>query len=263
MAFSSRWPTALVTGASSGIGRSFAIALARRGCDVVVVARRTDRLEELASEIRASSGRAVEVMVADLTDAGALRSVEARLADRDRPVDLLVNNAGFGGSGPFTDQPVDHEEAEIRLNVLAPVRLSAAALPGMIERRRGGIVNVSSIAGVQAVPFLATYAATKAYLNSFSQALHEEVRRDGVTVVALLPGMTRTEFHAVAGLDRSMVPGPAWLSSDEVAEAGLRALEKGRALAVPRLGYRFFAGLSRATPLAVNRRIAALVGRQL
>lgn len=263
MSFASRWPVALVTGASSGIGRSFALALAARGCDLVVVARRADRLEELAAEVRASSGRTAEVIVADLTDRASLGAVELRLADNERPVDLLVNNAGVGGSGPFTAQPADHEEGEILLNVLAPVRLTSAALPGMIERGRGGIINVSSIAGVQAVPFLATYAATKAYLTSFSQALHEEVRKKGVTVVALLPGMTRTEFHATAGLDRSAVPGPAWLSAAEVAESGLRALERGRAIAVPRAGYRVFVGLSRATPWALNRRIAGLVGRQL
>lgn len=263
MTFAARWPVALITGASSGIGRSFALALAARGCDLVVVARRRDRLEELAAEIVASTKRSVEVIMADLTDPSDRAAVEARLADADRPVDLLVNNAGVGGSGPFTGQTADHEEGEILLNVVAPARLSSAVLPGMIERCRGGIINVSSIAGVQAVPYLATYAATKAYLTSFSQALHEEVRAQGVTVVALLPGMTRTEFHAAAGLDRTNVPGPAWLSADEVAESGLRALERGRAIAVPRAGYRVFVGLSRATPWALNRRLAGLVGRKL
>jgi len=254
---------ALVTGASSGIGRAFAVALAQRGCQLVVVARRRSRLEELAAELKVVSGHDVEVLASDLTEPGSLADVEARLSDRERPVDLLINNAGVGGSGPFTGQTADHEEAEIRLNVVAPTRLASAALCGMVERGRGGIVNVSSIAGVQAVPFLATYAATKAYLNSFSLALHEEMRGKGVAVVALLPGMTRTEFHAAAGLDRSSVPGPAWLSAEEVAEAGLVALERGRAVAVPKAGYRVFVGLSRVTPLAINRRLAGLVGRQL
>ncbi|MGH3850439.1 MAG: SDR family NAD(P)-dependent oxidoreductase [Pseudonocardiaceae bacterium] len=263
MNLSARWPVALITGASSGIGRAFAVALATRGCDLVVVARRADRLQELAAEITASSKRSVEVMVADLTNRSERATVEARLADSGRPVDLLINNAGVGGSGPFNDQTADHEEGEILLNVVAPARLTSAVLPGMIERRRGGIINVSSIAGVQAVPYLATYAATKAYLTSFSQALHEEVRSQGVTVVALLPGMTHTEFHAAAGLDRSNVPGPAWLSAEEVVESGLRALERGRAIAVPRVGYQVFVGLSRVTPWVVNRRLAAIVGRKL
>ncbi|MGH9188966.1 MAG: SDR family NAD(P)-dependent oxidoreductase [Acidimicrobiales bacterium] len=258
-AFSSRWPTALVTGASSGIGRAFALALAAKGCEVVVVARRRDRLESLASE----HGSKIEVLVADLTDPEGVAAVEQRLGDRQRPVELLVNNAGFGGSGPFASQPVDREEREVRLNVLAPVRLTSAALPGMIERNRGGIVNVSSIAGVQAVPYLATYAATKAYLTSFSQSLHEEVRGQGISVVALLPGMTRTEFHQTAGLDRSRVPGPAWLSAEEVAEAGLRALERGQAVCIPRVGYRVLAAISRMAPWTLNRKVSALVGRQL
>ncbi|MGQ0744236.1 MAG: SDR family NAD(P)-dependent oxidoreductase [Acidimicrobiales bacterium] len=260
--FAQRWPVALVTGASAGIGRAFALAIASRGTRVVLVARRADRLAEISEEV-GRLGSSAEVLVADLTDSSQLHQVENRLSDPNRPVDLLVNNAGSGGSGPFINLSADHEEAEIRLNVLAPVRLASAALPGMMSRGRGGIINVSSIAGVQAVPYLATYAATKAFLTSFSQSLHEEARQSGVTVVALLPGMTRTEFHAVAGLDRTSVPQPAWLSAEEVAESGLEALERGRAIAVPRTSYRVFVSLSRATPWPISRRIAAAVGRKL
>jgi short-subunit dehydrogenase len=255
--FATRWPAALVTGASSGIGRAFAVALAGRGCQVVAVARRKDRLEELAEATGA------EALVADLTDPVDLASVEDRLSNRSRPIDLLVNNAGFGGSGPFVRQPLDHEDREVRLNVLAPVHLTSAALPGMVERGRGGIVNVSSMAGVQALPFLATYSATKAYLTSFSQSLHEEVRPYGVNVLAVLPGMTRTEFHQTAGLDRSMVPRPAWLTAEEVVEAALSDLERGRAVCIPRAGYRVLATVSRMAPRVLNRKVSAVIGRRL
>ena len=258
--FASRWPCALVTGASSGIGRAFALELARRGCQVVAVARRQERLEALAAE---APGDAVEVLVADLLTPEGLGVVEDRLSDRSRPVDLLVNNAGIGGSGPFVRQDVDHHERVVQLNVLAPVRLTGAALPRMVERGRGGIVNVSSIAGVQAVPYLATYASSKAFLATFSQSLHEEVRHLGVTVVALLPGEVRTEFHDSNALDRSSVPEAAWLSPEEVAEAGLDALAARRAIAVPGVGYKALVSVSRLAPWWLNRKVAAAIGRHL
>ena len=258
--FATRWPCALVTGASSGIGRAFALGLAGRGCHVVAVARREERLEALAAE--APDGT-VEPLVADLLSTVGLEAVEARLADRSRPVDLLVNNAGIGGSGPFVRQDVDHHERIVRLNVLAPVRLAAAALPRMVERGRGGIINVSSIAGVQPVPYLATYASSKAFVATLSQSLHEEVRHLGVTVVALLPGEVRTEFHEANALDRGSVPEAAWLSPEEVAKAGLEALASGRAVSVPGLGYRVLVTISRLAPWGLNRKVAAAVGRHL
>lgn len=254
------WRRALVTGASSGIGSAFATALAREGTDLVLVARRADRLEALAGELR-SYGRTVEVQVADLTDERELRTVEARLADAGEPVDLLVNNAGFGTSGPFAELPVDGEEAEIRLNVLAPVRLTHAALGGMLDRGRGGIVNVSSVAGLQPLPYWATYAATKAYLVTFSEGLHQEVRRRGVTVVALMPGFTHTEFQDGAGLPSIAIPGPLWMEADEVAAAGLAALRRRRAGHVVGWPNKVVAAVSRLTPWALSRRIVALGGK--
>lgn len=256
------WRRALVTGASSGIGRAFALALAAAGSDLVLVARRADRLETLAGELRSTVGGDVEVVVADLTDDDALRVVEARVADDQRPVDLLVNNAGFGTSGWFAELPVEVEVEEIRLNVVAPVRLSRAVLPAMLARGRGGIVNVSSIAGLQPLPHWATYGATKAYLTSFSEALHEEVRKHGVTVLALMPGFTRTEFQDRAGTPGVGVPGPLWMAPDDVVAAGLRALRRGQAGHVAGLRYQAVAAVSRLTPWAVSRRIVAMAGRR-
>jgi short-subunit dehydrogenase len=254
-----RWNLALVTGASSGIGRAIAVQLAADGTDLVVVARRRDRLEELAAELHKRNGVDVDVLVADVTDRDQLAAVEERLRNGTPPVDLLVNNAGLGGHGPFAELPIDYQEGQIRLNVVAPVRLAHAALGGMLERGHGGILNVSSIAGVQPMPNVATYAATKAYLSSFSNSLHEEVRRHGVSVTNLLPGFTRTEFHEAADISRSVVPSLAWMSADAVARGGLRAVARGRAQCVPGLGYRILSGISALTPWSVSRRVLGAV----
>ena len=254
-----RWSLALVTGASSGIGRAIAVELADRGTDLVMVARRRDRLEELAEGLRARHGVRVDVLVADITEPDQLALVEDRLRAGTPPVDLLVNNAGRGGHGPFAELDVDYQEGQIRLNVLAPVRLTHAAVGGMIARRQGGVLNVSSIAGLQPMPNVATYAATKAYLSNFSHALHEEVRAHGVTVTNLLPGFTRTEFHQAAAIDRSIVPRLAWMSSEAVARAGLDAVARGRAQCVPGLGYRILSGISAMTPWALSRRVLGAV----
>ncbi|HWI03239.1 MAG TPA: SDR family oxidoreductase [Acidimicrobiales bacterium] len=251
-----RWPVALVTGASSGIGRAIAVQLAADGSDLVVVARRRDRLEELAAELQDAHGVNVEVLVADVSELEQLSAVEARLR---AGVDLLVNNAGAGGQGAFADIALDSHDQRIRLNVLAPVRLTHAALESMVPKRRGGILNVSSIAGRQPMPYVATYAATKAYLTTFSNALHEEVRHHGIAVTNLLPGFTRTEFHGAADIDRSFLPGLAWMKADNVARAGLRAVAEGRAQCVPGLGYRILSGISAMTPWSLSRRVLGAV----
>ncbi|HUQ62492.1 MAG TPA: SDR family oxidoreductase [Acidimicrobiales bacterium] len=248
------WPVALITGASSGIGETMAMQLAKTGSEVVLVARRRERLDAVAAAIGARGGRA-EVIVADLADPEDLYLVAARLSDEQRPVDLLVNNAGFGTHGPFASLPVYEEEQEVRVNVLAPIRLTRAALPGMLGRRRGGIINISSLASLQPIPYWATYAATKAYLTSFSLAVHEEVKSSGVTVLAVLPGFIRTEFQQRENLGLHTIPGPLWMSADDVSKAALRAVAKGRATCVPGLGYRVFAALSRVTPWSISRRI--------
>jgi short-subunit dehydrogenase len=254
-----RWPVALVTGASSGIGRAIAVQLAAAGSDLIIVARRKDRLDALAEELRARHGVDVEVLVADVTVPAQLANVEDRLRAGEPPVDLLVNNAGAGGQGPFAEIDLDRHDTLVRLNVLAPVRLTHAALDRMLPRGRGGVLNVSSIAGLQPLPNVATYAATKAYLSSFSHALHEEVRHRGVSVTVLLPGFTRTEFHEAGGINRTVVPGLAWMSSEAVARGGLRAVGRGRAQCVPGLGYRVAAAVSGVTPWALSRRVLGAV----
>lgn len=220
--------TALVTGASSGIGESFARLLAARGADLVIVARRADLLDGLARELVERYRVAVEVVAADLTDPAQRAEVEGRL--RSDPVELLVNNAGYGAFGAFAELPLDDHLAQIELNVNALVRLTHAALPGMIERGRGGVLNVASMAGFAPSPGSATYGATKAYVAAFSESLHSEVAAKGVHVTALCPGFTRTEDD--------VPPNLLWLRRDDVARAGLEAVAAGRALCVPGVQYK-------------------------
>lgn len=255
------WGTALVTGASSGIGKAFAIALARRGTDLVVVARRRPLLEALAAELSADGGPRVDVVEADLADAGSRAAVEERLADTSRPIDLLVNSAGFGTQGRFAELPVEEEEREILVNVLALARLTRAALPGMIERGHGGVINVSSIAGHQPLPLWATYSSSKAYVTTFSRAVDAELRGTGVRVLPLMPGFTRTEFHQTARFARDLIPGPVWMTAEAVADSALKALERGRGDSIPGLHFRALATASRLSPWAVTRRVLHLATR--
>lgn len=253
---------ALVTGASAGIGASFARALAARGADVILVARSKPRLDDLATALRRDHGVHTEVLPADLTGTSDLATVAARLAEQDRPVDLLVNNAGFGTAGSFDGLPLEREDEEIRLNVLALVRLTHAALGAMTARGSGAIVNVSSVAGYQPNPGMATYGATKAFVSSFTQAVHEEVRSRGVHVMLLAPGFTRTDFQERAGVDQSDVPGFAWMSADDVVRDALRALDARRPVCVPGALNRVAAVLSDMAPAGVTRRVAGLVLRR-
>src|SRR5439155_3448150 len=216
-------PIALVTGASSGIGAAFARQLAERGHDLVVVARDVTRLEKLAADL---PGVDVEVMAADLQQPQQLAAVEARLAATDRPVDKLINNAGYGTAGNFHELEADREIGQIELNVNALVRLSHAAARAMVPRHRGGILNVGSVGSFQPGPFNATYSATKAFVLSFSEAIHEELRPHGVHVTCLCPGFTRTEFQERAGITDIASPGFLWQDADTVARIGLRALDR-------------------------------------
>ena len=252
-------PVALVTGASSGIGHAFALALADRGHDLVLVARDTARLEAVAKELGDAYGSSAEVLSADLSDPVALALVEARVADAERPIDLVVNNAGFGTSGRFAELPIEREQQEIQLNVLALVRLTHAALGGLIERGQGGVINVASIAGYQPTPGNATYGATKAFVSSFSQAVHEELKGTGVKCMVLSPGFTRTEFQVRAGFDSNDVPGFLWQDAATVVQHALRAYDKGRAVCVPGPLNAATAAFTAVTPHAVTRRIAGVV----
>jgi uncharacterized protein len=253
--------SALVTGASSGIGASCARLLAAGGTDLVLVARGLGKLTELAARLADEHKVNVELLAADLTEPQACAAVEARLADAARPVELLVNNAGFGVSGPFAASPVASAESQIKLNVLALTRLAHAVLPGMLERGHGGILNVSSMAGFLLAPGSATYAATKAFVTLFSESLRVEVRRQGVHVTALCPGFTRTEFHAANPAAAGGIPRFAWLDSDDVARAGLAAVAAGRSLSIPGGQYRAAAQLTRIAPRGVLRAVVARFGR--
>ena len=248
-------PIALVTGASAGIGTVFAQRLANDGYDLVLVARDRERLEKLGAELPTEA----EVLAADLTDPDQLRTVEARCADTTRPLELLVNTAGFGTAGAFTELPVDVEENEIRLNVLALVRLTHAALGVMVERGRGGVINVSSLASYQPGPYNATYAATKAFVTSFGHALHEEVKGKGVTVTTLCPGFTRTEFQERAGLRSEGGPSFLWQGPEPVVEAALKDHRRRAAVSIPGLHNRVAAAFSSTLPATITRRIASMV----
>ena len=252
---------AWVTGASAGIGAAFARRLARDHFDLVLVARARDRLKALAGELTRAHGIACSVMPADLTAAGDVRRIGDAIAD-DGGLELLVNNAGFGTIGPFAELDPQREEEEIRLNVLALTRLTRAALPGLIERGRGAIINVSSMAAFQPAPLNATYAATKAFVNSFSESLYEEVRDTGVRVQALCPGFTRTEFQERAGIDASGIPSFAWMSAEAVVDASLAALQTGDAVCVPGLGNRLMATTIAALPRGIVRRLSGVAVRQ-
>jgi short-subunit dehydrogenase len=259
-AVSTTWKRALVTGASSGIGDAIARRLAAEGTDLVVVARDRKRLEALAEELTAGQGVEVEVLRADLAKRAGVASVVERLRDESAPVDLLVNNAGFGTYGKFVELDPDEEAREIEVNCQALVRLCHAAAPGMVERRSGTIVNVSSLASRAAAPNNAVYAATKAFVSHFSEALHEELRGTGVTVTVVEPGFTRTEFQDRAGLSQDAgMPDFVWQTADEVADATLAGARKGQALVVPGTHNRVAAGLSALVPRNVKRRAVGMM----
>jgi short-subunit dehydrogenase len=252
----------MITGASAGIGRAFAEQLAGRGYDLVVVARDTARLDAFAKELDAAHGVSVEVLTADLSAGQGIAAAEARVIDAERPVELLVNNAGFATIGRFHELPISREISEIGLNVVAVARLTHAALPGMVARGHGGVINVASIAAYQPTPLNATYGATKAFVSSLSQAVHEELKGTGVNCMVLCPGFTRTEFQQRAGIDSSEVPNFLWQDATTVVGHALGAFDKGKAVCVPGGLNRVTAGFSGAAPSAVTRKVAGLVVRR-
>ncbi|GAB3257484.1 SDR family NAD(P)-dependent oxidoreductase [Nocardioides dilutus] len=248
-------PTALVTGPTAGIGRSFARQLAEGGHALVLVARNEARLAELADELRSAHGVEVEVLPADLSERASLARVEQRLADRDRPVDLLVNNAGFGLKGRFLDNDIEVEQAMLDVLVTAVLRLSHAALGAMAERGSGGVINVSSVAA-----FLprGTYSAAKAWANSFSEWAANEYRDRGVTVTALCPGFTKTEFHERMGVSRGSAPDFMWLDADELVATALRDFEKGKTFSIPSAQYKAITTVARVVPSGLLQRFQGL-----
>jgi len=244
---------AVVTGASSGIGEAFARALAARGHRLVLVARRTDRLARLASEL---GGDALTVTL-DLARPGAEDELSRAIATAGIEVDLLVNNAGVGHTGHFREQPPDRLLAMVDLNVRSVVALSRRFLPAMVERGAGAIVNVVSMSAFQPVPFLATYAATKAFVLSLTESLATELEGTGVRVQALCPGNIPTEFQSVAGTEGVAFTRTPSMSAAEVAEASLAALDRGQVIVIPGRRDRMMVTLQRAVPRSFVRRAAA------
>jgi uncharacterized protein len=222
--------TVVITGASSGIGAELARGLARRGFPLLLVARRRERLDEIANHVGQEYSVAVEVMPLDLSDIKA----RAKLADRLRtePMAGLCNSAGFGTSGVFYELPVERESEEVTLNALVLMELTHAALPGMVERGAGAVMNIASIAAFQPLPYMAVYSATKAFVQTFSEAVHEELHGTGVSVTALCPGPVPTEWAEIANANRFSVPA-AQVSPRDVAEAAIGAMVAGKRTVVP------------------------------
>ena len=252
--------TALITGASSGIGEAFAHILAARGMNLVLVARSEDKLRQLSQQLSEQHGIRADVVPADLCREGAVQEVYRRTQALGIPVDLLVNNAGFGTYGDFDTLTPEREHEEIMLNVTALVDLAHACVPAMAERKAGGIINVASIAAFQPLPYHAVYGASKAFVLSFSLALWAEYREQGVRVVALCPGPTATNFFTVLEAPEMPVMGRRH-TPQAVVMAGLRALEQGRPYAVEGRRNAFGAQLTHMTPLALTTRVFARIMR--
>jgi short-subunit dehydrogenase len=258
-------PTALVTGATAGIGAAFARRLAADGYDLVLVARDRDRLEGLAGQLRAGgSGVAVQVLVADLSDPVSRQTAVDRAGDLEQPIDLLVNNAGIGTTGEFWEASYETLHRQLELNVTAVLALSHAVLPGMVKRGAGGVINVASVAGL--IPGRgSTYSASKSWVIALSEGLSRGLAGSGVRILALCPGFVRTEFHQRAGIDMSSAPSWVWLKAEDVVAAGVKALDADAVVCVPSLRYRAVVTASRLVPRrltrAVNSRIGAARGR--
>ena len=249
---------ALVTGASAGIGAAIAHELAARGHNLILVARRKDKLDELGSELSDAHGIRTESLGCDLTKAASRDRLHGRAAGLGLDVEVLVNNAGFATGGPFHEADPQRELDQIRILVEAPVALSSAFLPEMVRRGRGAVLNVASTAGMQPLPYSAGYSAAKAYMLTFSEALHHELRGVGVTVTALAPGPVSTEFWDVADWQaggqafESAVPRPAWVTAEQTAKAGVKGLEDGSRVVVPGLPIRTAMLAARYVPHAVK-----------
>jgi len=246
--------TAFITGATSGIGAAFARHLAAQGYNLALTGRRADQLNGLAAELRKKHLISTEVVISDLARLGGIEVVEDRIAALP-DITLLINNAGFGVPGKFAENDVQGQLDMIQVHVIATVRLTHKVLPGMLNRKAGAIINVSSTAALvtKMIGASVTYASTKAYLNAFSESLHGELRGTGVRVQALCPGFTYTDFHDRPGFEhfkRSSLPKFMWSTSEQVVEASLRALEKDQVICVPGFMNKLAATFGRSTLIA-------------
>src|SRR5919204_750290 len=241
---------ALVTGASSGIGAEFAKQLSERGYEVILVARRAERLNEIAAAL---PGRA-HVVACDLASDAA--SLPSKVGDLGLEVDVLVNNAGFGTHGRFVEIDAAREAEEVRLNCEAVVTLTHAFVPGMVGRKRGGVITVASTAGMQPIPYETTYSASKAFARTFSDALNAELRGTGVRALCVNPGPVPTEWQQVAGYDADYLPPvPGKISAAQVASESLRAFERGRRTIIPGFVIRWYMRINKPAPLPVKLRV--------
>ncbi|MFI6292405.1 SDR family NAD(P)-dependent oxidoreductase [Nonomuraea sp. NPDC050790] len=248
-------PTALITGATAGLGAAFARRLAADGFTLVLVARDEHRLAESAQQLKLRYGGAVETLPADLSTEDGLTAVESRIRDG---VDLLVNNAGFGHPEGFLRTPVADELRMLKLHCEAVLRLTLAALPGMKSRGRGGVINVASVAGFFT---RGTYSASKAWVINFSESAAAEVGHPRVKVMALCPGFVRTEFHDRAGMDTAGIPGFLWLKADNVVAAAMRDLALGRVVSIPDPRYKAIVAVGKFVPRNLAAQVSARIGR--
>ena len=254
--------TCMITGASSGIGTEFARQLAAKGHGVLLVARREDRLRALADDLRRLHGIRAEVIAADLEDSAAVAALPAQVAERGLDVEVLVNNAGFTTVGDVHENP-DRQLGMVRVNVEALLALTCEYLPGMVERGRGAVIQVASVASFQPIPVQAVYAATKAFVRSFSEAVSAELKGTGVTMTALCPGPVATEFLEADGF-KNESPGPSfiWSTPADVAKAGIEGAEKGKRVVIPGIGNRATAMFGTHGPRAITLGPAATIYRR-
>jgi uncharacterized protein len=259
-----RWNRALVTGASAGIGQQIARLLAAGGVDLVLVARDEVRLDDLARELSVNHRIQVEVLSADLTDEEGIAVVEARLRHEGDPIDLLVNNAAFGTVGRFYQLPIASELKEVQLNVTTVVRLTHAATTKMVERGFGNVLNISSISGILPGPATTIYCSTKAFVTMFTESLSGELSGTGVSVTAIHPGYTITEFQARSGMDVTIGPVPnfMWMTAEAVANYSLNAAARGAVIGVPGVGYRILISILSSIPRSWRRAIGTSAARK-
>ncbi|MEU4351979.1 SDR family oxidoreductase [Streptomyces sp. NPDC023838] len=251
--------TALITGATAGIGAAFARRLARDGHDLVLVARDGKRLREQATELHDRHGVEVEVLAADLSTEDGIAAVETRLGEPRKPIDLLVNNAGFGNKGRYLDVSMADELKMLKVHIEAVLRLTSAATEGMRERGRGGVVNVASVAAF--VP-RGTYGASKAWVVQFTQGAARDLAGSGVRLMALCPGFVRTEFHQRAGMGTDNIPGWMWLDADKLVSAALSDLARGKTLSIPDPRYKALMGVVKLAPRGLLGGVTSRTGRK-